>query len=181
MEHDHQAPAVLGDEVAFMPQDGDAETDVEVLKDVPRGFAIDCEEHANWLVKKVVAARTYAARVKQWAEREQRRAAREEQTLMFLFGRQLETWTRSEISKLRGRRKSINLPAGMVGIRVVGPSLKVDDEDRVIAWAMTYCPAVVITLPKLSRIALKDHFEATGELPEAGAHIEPESERFYLR
>ena len=38
---------------------GDADVDLEVLKSVPKAFAIDCEEHANWLVRKIVAARQY--------------------------------------------------------------------------------------------------------------------------
>ena len=42
---------------------------------------------------------------------------REEKTLMFLFGRQIEDWAKAEIEKLRGRRKSINLPGGTVGFR----------------------------------------------------------------
>ena len=164
-----------------MPGDGDAETDVEVLKEVPRGFSIDCEQHANWLVKKVVAARMYSERVKQWAEQEQRRAAREERTLLFLFGRQLEEWTRNEIDKLNGRRKSINLPSGMVGLRTVGPTLRVDDEQSVIDWATTHCPSAVQLIRKLSRIELKRFCEQTGEIPDAGVRVEPGGERFYVK
>src|SRR4051812_46184175 len=80
--------------------------------DPRREFAIDCEAHANWLIRKIVSARQYAEHVKHWAEQEQRRAAREEQCLLFLFGRQIETWVRDQIEKLNGRRKSLSLPSG---------------------------------------------------------------------
>ena len=62
----------------------DAEVDLEILKTVPKQFSIDSEKAANWLIRKVLNARNYAAAVKEWAAREQRRAEREEQTLMFL-------------------------------------------------------------------------------------------------
>lgn len=181
MEPEVLRPDTNLDDSDCMPKDGDAETDAEILKDVPNSFAIDCEEHANWLVKKVMAARSYSERVRQWAEREQRRAAREEHTLMFLFGRQIEEWTRSEITKLKGRRKSINLPAGMVGFRTVGPSLHVDDEDRLISWAIAHCPSTVVTVRRISIAMLKEHVQSTGELPESGAYMKPGGERFFLK
>jgi hypothetical protein len=123
---------------------GDAEMDVEVLRSVPKEFAIDCEAHANWLVRKIVSARAYAERVKEWCEQELRRAAREEQTLMFLFSRQAEAWARGEIEKLNGRRKSLSLPAGVLGFRTVNPSLQVDDEQVVLIWAKANCPEAVV-------------------------------------
>src|SRR4051812_10376686 len=94
-----------------------AEQDSEILSTIPKEFRIDCEDHANWLIRKISDARQYAARVKEWAEQELRRAQREEQTLLFLFGRQIESWTECEIAKLKGRRKSLALPAGIVGFR----------------------------------------------------------------
>jgi len=112
-------------------QPGDAEVDIEVLSGVPKAFAIDCEDHANWLVKKIVSARSYADHVKKWAEQEQRRAEREEHTLMFLFGRQLEMWARDQIALLH-KRKSLALPAGTVGFRTIAAKLVIDDEKRVL-------------------------------------------------
>src|SRR5215210_14168 len=79
---------------------GDAEVDLEVLRTIPKAFAIDSGSAANWLVRKIISARLYCQRVKEWAEQEQRRAAREEETLMFLFGRQIEGWAKAEIEKL---------------------------------------------------------------------------------
>jgi hypothetical protein len=58
----------------------DVETDIETLKTIPKQFAIDNEKSANWLVKRIQQSRAYAQKVKEWAEQELRRAAREEQT-----------------------------------------------------------------------------------------------------
>jgi hypothetical protein len=40
---------------------------------------------------------------------------------------------------------------------------------------------MTVTVEKLSRVIVKDHFEATGEMPTAGAHVEPAKERFFVR
>src|SRR4051794_28526957 len=60
------------------PDPQDAEVDTEVLRSVPKMFVIEDEKSASWLVRKILAARAYASRVKAWSEAEQRRAAREE-------------------------------------------------------------------------------------------------------
>lgn len=159
----------------------DAEVDIEVLKSVPKQFAIDCEEHANWLVKKVVSARAYAERVKVWAEQELRRAQREEMTLLFLFGRQIEAWAKTEIEQFNGRRKSLNLPAGIIGFRTITPSLQVDDEQVVLIWAKENYPTAVVVVEKLSRAELTTVFEKTGEVPDTGAHVDPGGEKFFIR
>src|SRR5688500_10586408 len=108
-------------------------------------FVIDSPERANWLVRKIVECRQYAARAREFAEREQRRAAREERTLLYLFGRQLETWAAWEIAARGGRQKSISLPAGTVGYRTVGPKLVIDDEAVALAWARQHVPEAVVT------------------------------------
>jgi hypothetical protein len=143
-------------------------------------FEIVDEETANWLVRKIVAARQYAERVKQWADAEQRRAQQEEQTLIFLFGRQAEQWAHDEIKKLNGRRKSLALPGGVVGFRTMNPSLFVDDERIVLGWARQNCPTAVTVVERLSKSALHKHFAMSGEVP-AGAHLEPAREAFFIR
>jgi hypothetical protein len=159
---------------------GDAEVDIEVLSSVPKEFCIDSEERANWLVRKIVAARDYSERVKTWCEQEQRRAIREEQTLMFLFGRQIEAWARDEIVELH-KRKSLALPAGCVGFRTVASKLVIHDERLVLGWAKQACPQVIVIVEKLSKAALDHYVEKTGDVPDSGIHIEPEAERFYIK
>jgi hypothetical protein len=91
---------------------GDGEVDLELLRAIPKPFSVTDRESANWLVRKIISAREYAAHVQAWATAEKRRAEREEATLMYLFGRQIESWAMDEVQKLGGRRKSVALPAG---------------------------------------------------------------------
>ncbi|HWE04319.1 MAG TPA: host-nuclease inhibitor Gam family protein [Tepidisphaeraceae bacterium] len=159
----------------------DAEVDIEVMKLVPKRFAVEDEKSANWLVRRIIAARQYGLHVKAWAQHEQRRAEREEMTLLFLFGRQIEMWTRDEIQKLGGRRKSIALPSGTVGFRTEGVKLVVDDEDAVLVWVRTNLPAAIQIEEKLKKSVLNQHFDATGEIPDAGVHVESPREKFSIR
>ena len=159
----------------------DAEVDIELLRVVPKKFEVCDEKTANWLVRRIQNARQLEAHVKEWAEMERRRAQREEAVLMYLFGRQLERWSREQVEKLGGRRKSIALPAGTVAFRSVPPSLQIDDEMKVLAWARKNCPQAVVIVEKLSRSILSDHFRQTGEVPDIGAHIEGQRESFSIR
>lgn len=159
----------------------DAEVDLEVLKSVPKQFAVTDEKTANWLIRKVVAAREYAEHVKQWAEQETRRAEREEHTLFFLFGRQIEHWVRSEIEKLKGKRKSLALPAGQTGFRTVAAKLVIDDENVVLSWAKEHLPTAVVTVERLSKTVINDYTAQTGVIPDGGVHVEPAAEKFFIR
>lgn len=159
----------------------DAATDVETLRAVPENFSASDERSVAWLVRRVVAARDYARHVKEYAEVELARAAREEKVLLFLFGRQAEEWVRDQISKSGGRRKSINMPGGTVGFRRTVESLVVDDEQAVMSWARTNCPEAIVKIERLSKTSLKAHLEATGEIPTTGAHVEPAVDRFFIR
>jgi hypothetical protein len=157
----------------------DAEVDLEVLRSVPKQFSIGDEKTANWLVKKIIAARQYASNVKRWADLELKRAEREEECLMFLFGRQIERWAREEIEKLGGKRKSISLPSGTIGFRTVKSHLVVKDEIRLMQWARTNCPAAIQTTEKLAKTPVNEHFTITGEIPD-GTHLEPDREAFRI-
>jgi hypothetical protein len=159
----------------------DSDVDAELAHVIPPQFAIVDENSANWLVKKIVGARQYALRVKEWSEKEQRRAEREEHALLFMFGRQLEGWTKDEVAKLRGRRKSLNLPAGQIGFRRVNAKLVIDDDKRVLAWAKLNCPQAVVVVEKLGKSALDSFFSETGVIPIDGARLDPEEERFFIR
>ena len=166
------------DGIAIVTQN--PEVDVEILKSVPKQFCIDSEQAANWLVRRVVAAREYGQKVKAFAEQELRRAEREEQTLLFLFGRQIEAWARGEVEKFNGRRKSICLPAGTLSFRRQNATLVIDDEQAVMNWARQSCPTAIQISERLARTVVKAHFDGTGEMPDAGAHVEPAKECFRI-
>ena len=159
----------------------DAETDLQILRDVPQRFVVNDERSANWLVRRIIAARDYGDRVKDWAAQERRRAEREEQTLMYLYGRQIERWVQEEITRPNGKRKSLVLPGGTVGFRRAPAKLVVDDEKIVLSWAKQNCPQAVVIVEKLAKVILDTYVQETGHAPDDGVHVEPESERFFIR
>jgi hypothetical protein len=163
-------------EVLEMVDDGQEEHPV-----VSEQFRIHDDASANWLVRKIVEARTYAKRCNEWCARDEARAQRDEEFLLFRFGEQLIAHARKRIGEQGARRKSLSLPAGVVGFRHEGPKLLVDDETAVIEWAKQHNPELVSTVERLSKSALNQHLEKTGEVPDVGVRIEPARERFYIR
>ncbi len=146
--------------------------------DVPETFAVDDAASANWLVRKIVETRAYAKHVKEWADGELRRAEREELFFLHRYGRQLEDWARAEIAK--SRRKSIKLPAGMVGFRTEPPKLDVTDEAKLVAWCRTALPTALRIETHILKQHVKDHVVITGECPD-GTVISGGGQRFYVR
>ena len=100
---------------------------------------------------------------------------------MYLFGRQLQDWATQELASEHGRRRSINLPAGIIGFRQTATQLRIDNQNAVMAWAREMLPEAIIVKESLSKAAINGHFEATGEIPDAGVTIEPGREKFYIR
>jgi phage host-nuclease inhibitor protein Gam len=149
--------------------------------DCKPAFCIDSPERANWLVRRVLEARAYAIRVRSWAEQEQNQSERDEGRMMYLFGRQLQDWATRELASQPGRRKSINLPAGIIGFRQTATQIRIDNQDAVMAWAREILPEAIIVKESLSKAAINGHFAATGEIPDAGITVEPSREKFYIR
>ena len=158
------------------PFDGDHDD-----PEISEAFAVQDDNSANWVIKKIIESREYAKRCADWCEREQTRAKREEEFFLFRFGQQLLDYTRLKIASAGGRRKSVSLPAGTVGFRSEPEKLAIDDEQAVICWAKKHNPALVTIVEKLSKSALNEHLEKTGEIPDTGAHLEPAREKFYVR
>jgi hypothetical protein len=157
----------------------DAPSDAEQDRPhVPDAFSVSDAASANWLVRKIVEARAYALRVAAWADREGRRAKRDEQWLLGHYGAELEAWVRRQVQK--GRRKSIGLPAGTVGFRAEPQRLSVADEQALMAWCRANLPAALRVETHVLKGAVKDHVAATGDLP-IGAEITGGGERFYIK
>lgn len=159
----------------------DAEVDLEVLRLVPKQFAVVNEATANWVIRRIQSARTYAAHVEAWGQQELRRAEREEQTLFFLFGRQLEAWAKAEIEKLNGKGKSLNLPAGRIGFRKINSKLVIDDEKAVLAWCKSELPDAITVVERIAKTLIDEYAAKTGVIPDEGVHVEPEAEKFYVK
>ena len=144
-------------------------------------FSVRDDETANWLVRRIVAARAYAERCEAFAARERRRAAQEEAFLLGKFGAQLREYATRKLIEQGGRRKSVNFPAGTVGYRTQPEKIVVDDEAAVITWAREHNPTLVSTIEKLKKAELNDYVKKTGEVPALGVHIESAHDEFYIR
>lgn len=146
----------------------------------PSGFAVVDLQTANWVVRKIQEARAYAEAVGEWAEAETRRARAEEESLLFQFGSGLQAVLRAELDAQKNRRKSVNLPAGSMGLRAEPQRLKVEDETKALEWARNHCPDAIKTTERLSKTSLNAHFTAKGETPD-GCTVQEAAERFFIR
>jgi len=148
---------------------------------VPESFRVHDDASANWVVRQIIERRAYSQRCAEWCEKEQARAKHEEDFFLFRYGQQLREFAQAKIAAAGGRRKTVNLPAGAVGFRSEKSKLVIDDEALVIKWARTNLPNAVTVVEHLSKSELNEHLDHTGELPGAGAHVEPARERFYIK
>ena len=171
----------MSQELAQRDDEVDATVETPEEYDVPAQFQVNSDEAANWVVKKIIGARAYAKHCDEWCEREKARARREEEFFLWRYGQQLREWLAIKIREQGGRRKSVCLPAGMLGFRHEGPKVVVEDEQSVIVWAKTNNVNVVTVVERLSKSALNEHVKVTGELPDHGVRVEPERDAFYIR
>lgn len=155
-------------------------TDTDAAPTVPDQFTVHNDKTANWIVRRIVEARAYAQRAKQWAEDEQNRARREEQFFLYRFGPQMQRWLEQELAQRGGHAKSISLPAGRLGLRHCGPKIEVLDQATVLDWARTNCPEAIKLKETVLKTPLTDHLQATGELPD-GVILHNEMDVFYIR
>lgn len=172
---------------------------------IPDAFSIHDESSASWLVRKVVELRHYAHRVREWADRELRNASRDEEWLLRRFGPELEAWLRAELDRRGGRRRSVALAAGTVGLRLQPPRVNVVDETLVGTWCLRNLPeAIRVTVDaegkaglqlaqwsaeheestrvtrKLMREPIARHVAESGELPE-GVELLDAVDRLYVK
>jgi hypothetical protein len=146
---------------------------------VDEGFAVRDAASANWVVRKIVEARAYAARSKAWADAEQRRAQREEDFLLRRFGAELEQWARQQIARQRDRRQSVNLPAGRIGFRTEPTKLAVMDERQLLNWCRQNLSSAICTIESVAKTPLMEHLKATGECP-TGTELMGGGHKFYI-
>ena len=163
------------------------------------------EDFANRLIRRVLAARSYRARVEQWAAQEIRRCEREEAALMERHGGRLRQWTHAALAAGGGGGRFVALPAGRLGFRRVPDRLVITDvplartwcsihrpeaikvtavgrgaaADRLASFAGTFEGAIDIR-SDVSVSTLQSHLRATGEMP-AGTTISFGEDDFYVR
>jgi hypothetical protein len=168
-------------------------------------FVVDSDEAANWVVRRVIETRAYARRVRTWAEKETRRAEHDEAFFVRQYGPQLLSWLERSLEATRGRRRSVDLPAGRIGLRKGSLKLEVTDILAASAWCGRNSPhaaglRVVVNGPlafemaaqvavrwpdaavswSVHRSQLAAHLKASGDVPDGIRVIEP-SEELYVR
>src|SRR5438067_1592354 len=94
--------------------------DADHEPEVAESFEVNSDESANWVVRKIAEARAYSQHCADWCAREQARAKRAEEFFMWRFGNQLRRWLDQRLVENGGRQRSVNLPAGTIGLRRVG-------------------------------------------------------------
>lgn len=150
------------------------------IDDFPtEGFHVVDHSTANWVVRRIVAARAYRQKVEVWAAAEIRRAEREEQFFASRWGSELEAFARAQIAA-QGRRKSICLPAGTIGFRVAPRRLELRNEQHLLAWCRTSLPAAIRVTERVLKGVVLKHFLQTGELP-AGGDIAGGAPYFFIK
>lgn len=159
-----------------MAPDFDSQEQLEVAP----GFTVTDEESANWVVRKITEARAYQEKVREWAKKEQDRAAADAEWFLGRFGAQLAEFTEKHLS---GKKKSLSLPAGVVGFRKAPAQVQVVDEPALLEWAKAEAPEIVVVVPATERVSKSEinlWVKSTGEVP-PGAIVVPEEERFYVK
>ncbi|HEV7301640.1 MAG TPA: hypothetical protein VGN72_19920 [Tepidisphaeraceae bacterium] len=168
-------------------------------------FVIDNEHAANWFVRRIRELRDYVDRVECWSTTEVARSRRREAYLFERYGGQLENWLRRRLVDEGGRRRSINLPAGSVGLRATPAKLTVVDETALLQWVkqnmmdalqvqlgatgpdakqlLEWHAAVgleVRMFETVSKRLVNAHVGDTGEIPD-GAVLEPARDQLHIR
>ena len=90
-------------------------------------FRIDSENAANWYLRKLANIEAEKRRVTQQAAEILRQLDADAENLRFLYDADLQEWTRQELARKGGKRKSLALLQGTACFRSVSASLKISD------------------------------------------------------
>jgi len=169
-----------------MPSDDDAtgiaadRIDALEFAEVDDRFHVRDEQSASWVVRKIVEERAHRLRVANWCVAETRRSERREQFLMHRFGAELAEWVRQQLAKQFGKRRSVHLPAGVVGFRAEPTRIIVADEPKLIAWCRQHLPSAVKVVQSVLKTEINQHIRSTGECPD-GAEVAGGGEKFFVK
>ena len=141
-----------------------------VVTEEKEEFLIDSPERANWLLRKLANLDAERERVAAQASALARQIESDRNSLLHRFGSQLENFTRAELEKSGGKRKSLVLLQGTVGFRTVPARIVIESAPDAIQTARLVLPGTITTETterfdsKTFREHATKHFEETGEL-----------------
>jgi membrane peptidoglycan carboxypeptidase len=158
----------------------------ETTTETKEQFVIETREHAEWYLRKLANLDREEASIRAQAEAMliRVRSAREKHTGR--YGSQFESFTRGELEKQKGSRRSVLYFNGTAQFTTVAPRLIVESELDAITTARAVKPETVTeeTITKLDKKTFlayaATHFEETGELIPGVGRTEA-SERFAIK
>lgn len=141
-------------------------------------FAIDSEDRANWLLRKLGNLAAERARVKAQADAIMAELKREEERLHQRFDAELQAFTRQALAGKKSR--TLKLLQGTVSLRTVAASMRVADTEAAFEHARTCLPDLIETKQALKVADYGKLARETGEmLP--GIEVTPEHETMSIR
>ena len=147
-------------------------------------FAIDSEERANWLLRKLGNLEAEQARIKAQSAAMLKQVEGERESLMNRFGSELAQWTEEEIQRRGGKRKSLTLIQGTVAFRTVAESVKVAEDAEQLPEALALAEQWEAVETKIDRAAFlakaRAYLEETGEVA-PGVVVTPAKESFSVK
>lgn len=161
------------------------ETDLSTAVEAP--FCIDSIDRANWLVRKLANIDAEKKRVQTQAAAIVAQLEAEDRQLRFLFGEQLECFTRQELARRGGRRKSLVLLQGTCAFRSVPGGFRISDPAAALAYVQQEtgeCTTLIDLKPVLKTeefraLAEKEYRETGNLLP--GTEDKPDAEQFSVK
>ncbi len=127
-------------------------------------FCINTTDRANWLLRKIANLDSEKARIKAQAEAILHQLDTDREGLLYLYGSQLEAFTRQELARTGNRRKSLTLLQGTCSFRTVPARLSVTDAAAALLYSRENLPEAIRTVETLNRSAYVHRAEETGEL-----------------
>jgi hypothetical protein len=106
---------------------------VNDLIEVREAFAVTDFQSAEWVIRKIQAARGYAESVQAWANRETAKAQKAEQFYFEAYGEQLKQLTADTTADCK--KKYLDLPSGRLQLRKEPVKLAVTDDAALREWA----------------------------------------------
>lgn len=167
---------------------GGTETAAEGSNLQPEQFTIQTREHAEWYLRKLANLDREEANIRAQAEAMLTRVRSDREKHTGRYGSQFESFTRGELEKQRGSRRSVLYFNGTAQFTSVAPRLIVESEADALQTARLLLPEAIEAIPaseKLNKKALLDYaakqFEANqGELIPGVGRTEP-GERFAIK
>lgn len=130
----------------------------------------------DWVLKKCAAARAEAKLIRENAELMARECERRAEHLEWKYGANLQTWLRGELAD--GKRKSVRLLHGVIGLRTKPAGVNVTNPAAALAWAKQHLPAAVAE--RLDKAVLAESLLTNGESTDF-AQLTAAEEVFYIK